>query len=106
MESTTLLQLEISSQDQDVLNQVKATLKNSQVDVQPKYRSLAEMVTILSMASTAVKMVSDLWDLQKKIRSSQIKEKIVVKNADGQVLDLGNSSPEQVQAYVNGLGKS
>jgi hypothetical protein len=103
MENTYLLELQISSQEEEVISKVKDTVKSS--DTQELSRHRADVVTILGIASTVVKLLSDLLDLYKKIKSKEIKAPVVVKNIDGESLDLANTTEKEIEHYVNRLGK-
>jgi len=103
MENTHLLELQINSQEEQIISKVKDTLKSSDTQMLPRHRS--DVVTILGIAATVVKLLSDLLDLYKKIKSKEIKTPIVVRNVDGKSLDLTNTTEKEIEDYVTRLNK-
>ena len=103
MENTHLLELQVSSHEEEIISKVKDTIKSGDIRELPRHR--ADVVTILGIAASVVKLLSDLLDLYKKIKSKEIKVPIVVKNIEGESLDLANTTEKDIEQYVSRLEK-
>ena len=93
-----VLELIVSSRDEEVISKVKSSLKNVDVQELPQHRG--DILTIIGIAASLVKLISDLIDLYKKIKSKEIESKIIIKNIDGEQLDLSNSTEEEIENFV------
>lgn len=105
MENETQIELIIDSNNQDVVNEIKDTLKSLKVDVGKPSREIG-IVTVLAITASSLKIINELLTLQEKIKerkkqnNSKETLEITARNEDGESINVENATLEKLNSFL------
>ena len=103
MEEQHLLEIQVGSVDDPIVSSIQATFSDdTEVNILPPHRAV-DPITIIGIAAGVVTLINNLIDLSKKVKTREIKTVIIVKNMEGDALDLANASEQEIKDFVEHL---